>query len=142
MPSFSRRAGGSIKVCRFVKITSVGGNGQVLQAVSNSEIYGISQQGTNAVPGTIGIDAGVAASDAVAAATGQNVTIYGQPEKDVLLKLSAAQTCVEGDRLMSDADGAGLVTTTAGTEVGAIAMETQSVAGALVKVMLVSPQRF
>lgn len=115
MPSFSKVAGGDIRPSRFVKLDDTA-DGVVLECNAGDQIYGISQPGTRNTP-LDGLD------DGNAAIAGENLNIYGPPEKEVMLEIGTGG-CVPGDRLASDADGKGVVATT--DEYGAIA----SMAGA------------
>jgi hypothetical protein len=127
MPSYSRKASASITPYSFVK-QDVANLGQVLLCGAGDEIFGISQPGTRRVPYD-GLD------DGNAAIVGENVNIFGPPEKGVLLKIGG--TVAIGDRLKSDAAGHGITTVTANDEVGAIA-ERAGVANDLIPVQTIT----
>lgn len=129
MASASKVANGDIKPYRFVKLTTT--DGRVLVCGAGDQIYGVSQAGTHRTP-LQGLDDGFAAS------SGENLNIWIPPEKEVLLLLGG--TVVQGDHLKSDADGAGVVTTSAQDEIGAIA-SFSGVSGQIVPVQIIAPQR-
>ena len=117
MPSYSRRATGTIAPYTFVSLDTAN-VGQVVQAAAGGEIHGISQPGTRRVPYD-GLD------DGNAAIAGENVNIFGPPEKEVILRIGG--TVAVGDRLKSDATGRGITTVTANDEVGAIATKAGAI---------------
>lgn len=130
MESFSKVAAGSISPSRFVK-TAGQADGKCAQCGAGDQIYGISQTGTRNTPyGSL--------DDGFAAIAGENVRIYGPPQKDVMLQV--AGTVFDGDRLKSDANGMGVTTTTANDEVGAIA-SANGVAYQLIPVQCIGPQK-
>lgn len=130
MPSFSRKASGTITPYSFVKLDTVN-VGQVLLCGAGDQIDGISQPGVRRVP-YLTLD------DGNAAIAGDNINIWGPPEKDVLLKIGG--TVVVGDRLKADVNGHGITTTTANDEIGAIA-ERAGVINDLILVQVIAPQR-
>lgn len=114
MPSFTKVATSNIAPSVFVKLSTTL-DGRVTQCGAGDKIYGISQPGERNLPYT-------GLQDGFAAIAGENLMIYGPgSDKDVLLKLGG--TVAPGDRLKSDANGLGVVTTTPADEVGAIAQE-------------------
>jgi hypothetical protein len=131
MPSYTRTANGDIYPMRFVKIDTTTPF-RVLQATAGDKIYGISQEGQRRIDY-------VAGTDSRAAAAGEDLNIHGPPAKDVLLMLGG--TVTQGDSLKSDAAGMGVVTTTTGDWVGAIAMAS-GVAGQAIPVQTVDPAQF
>lgn len=135
MPSFTKVSNGNIAPCRFVTIATTAKD-RVTQATAGSGSagdppYGISGTGTRNRPSSLAND------DGFIAIAGENVLVWGNPEKDVFLELGGTVTA--GDSLKSDANGKGLTTTTANDWIGAIAMES-GVSGDLVRVQVV-PQR-
>lgn len=112
MPSFTKTANGNIAPSRFVRLDTTA-DGRVVQAGAGEKIYGISQPGTRRASYS-------SLDDGYCAIVGESLQIYGPgSDKDVMLELGG--TVSAGDRLKSDADGKGVVTTTSGNEVGAIA---------------------
>lgn len=134
MPSYTKVANGNIRPMRFVKQdTTSGVKDRVLEGSAGARIYGISGAGVRNAPWSE-ID------DGYAAIAGENLQIWGFPEKDVLLELGTGGAAV-GDLLKSDSDGTGIVTTTSGQEVGARCEQAGS-AGDFVRVTLISPTQY
>lgn len=134
MSSNTKVANGNISPMRFVKQdTTSGVKDRVLQAGAGSRIYGVSQQGVRNAP-LAGWD------DGYAAIAGENLMIFGFPEKDVRLELGTGGATV-GALLKSDANGCGVITTSTGDEVGARAEEAGSV-GDFIRVTLISPTQY
>ena len=130
MPSFTKVANGNITPARFVKL-DVTADGRVLQAGAGEQIYGISQAGTRNTPYST-------LDDGFAAIAGENLKIFGPPDKEIMLELGG--TVVRGDRLKSDASGRGLATVIALDEVGAIAAAS-GVLGELIPVQCIPPAK-
>ncbi len=129
-PSFTRVAGGNIKPSRFVTISTTV-RGRVTQTTTGAQIHGISQEGTRNTPYS-------SLDDGYAAIAGENIRIYGPPNKDVLLVIGGTVTA--GDRLKSDTDGKGVVTITNLEEYGAIAM-VDGVLNDVIPVQCVGPSQ-
>jgi len=130
MPSYSRKAGGTIATYTFVMMDTTT-EGQVVQATAGAEIYGVSQAGTRRVPYD-GLD------DGNAAIAGEDINVFGPPEVGIMLR--AGGTVVRGDRLKADATGRGITTVTATDEVGAIAQGSGAVDD-LIPVQLIGPMK-
>lgn len=113
-PSFV--ANGDIYPCRFVKIdTTVTTAPRVIQNAANSTAsLGVSMEGTKAAP-TDG-------ASTLAASAGLQLSVHIMGDM-CLLQLGVGGAVV-GDSLTSDADGKGVITTTAGHHVGAIALQS------------------
>jgi hypothetical protein len=137
MPSFTRTAGGDIYPMRFVTIDlTVANSFRVVQATAGSGShgdppYGISQRGQRRID--------YVSSDGKAAILGEDLQIYGPPDKDVLLMVNG--TVTQGDMLKSDSTGMGVSTTTAADWIGAIAM-ANGVAGQAIPVQCVGPHLY
>ncbi len=132
MPSYSRVANGNISPSRFVKqdTTVVG---KVLQTSATTDpVYGISQPGTRNPPYPL-------LDDGFAAIAGENLFIYGPPDKDVMLELGG--TVTQGDSLTSDSSGRGITTTSTGNFIGAIAMANGTI-GQLIPVECVPSTKY
>lgn len=87
-------ASGSISPSRFVFIT---GDNQVAQAIANSPVFGVSQEGVMYAPGT-------AADNGLAATDGRPIKVYG-PTETCYLELGA--TVAATQYVKSDASGKG-----------------------------------
>jgi hypothetical protein len=123
------KAGGTIRVARFVKISAAF---TVSECDANERTVGISDMGGNEAP-----IPSVTNDPPYAAIAGESVTVHHQDGETCLLYLGTGG-CTAGALLKSDADGAGVVIDeTAGNkeEVGAIAEEAGS-AGEYVHVMI------
>ncbi len=131
MPSYTKVANGNVAPSRFVKLDTTT-EGRVLQATAGDKIYGISQQGTRNTPYG-------ALDDGFAAIAGENLNIYGPPEKDVLLELGG--TVTRGDSLKSDANGKGVTTTSTGDWIGAIALDSGAT-GDLIPIQTIPPTQY
>ncbi len=123
-------AGGTIRPSRFVKIDT-SADYRVKEADANEALIGISQVGTNRAP----------LSDVVttnnAAVEGEQLKVFGFSD---FALLEAGAAIANGEFLKSDADGKGVPALTTGTvsqNVGAIAMETASASGELIRVQVV-----
>lgn len=125
------RAGGTIRVARFVK-SSTSANNTVLEADANEPVVGISQIGGREAP----IPAATT-DPVVAAIAGENVHVHVLGgDHDVVLRIGSGGVTA-GARIKSDADGNGVLVATTGTtiqHVGALALETAS-EGELCKVL-------
>lgn len=131
MPCFSRVANGNITPSSFVKLDTTT-EGRVLQCGAGNKIYGIAQPGTRMTP-LAGLD------DGNAAIAGENLMIYGPPEKDVMLTLGG--TVTRGDSLKSDGSGFGITTTSTGDWIGAIALDS-GVANDIIPVQVIPPTQY
>jgi hypothetical protein len=137
-------ASGTITQAGFVKIdpNSTGGAGLTgqlcgLMCAANSDaIYGVSDVGVRqaAYPG---LDDG---NVAIAGEEFHVFTFDEIPANAVLLQIGAGG-CNPGDRLTSDSAGSGVVTTTTGQWVGAIALQ-KATAGQRANVKLISPAQY
>jgi len=113
--TFPHVAGGDIRTCRFVKL-STSANNTVLEADANEAVIGISTDATR--------DAPQEGSSALAAADGEVLSITPFNGDPCLLEIGSGG-CAAGDELKSDADGKGVVRASTGTtiqNVGAIAL--------------------
>lgn len=119
MPGFNAApafvASGNINPSVFVKLDT-SNNFSVLQAGANARTIGITSEGTKYAPGTN--------SNTYNAVQGDEVTVYGLG--DVCLLTIGSGGCTVGDLLESDANGAGVTSTTSGHAVGAVALETRA----------------
>jgi len=132
-PSF--RAGGDIMPSRFVRISA---DFTVIAAI-NATFFpiGVSQDGTKFPEATDGFGAG---AQTIAAASGDQVRVYGSGDVCLLEVNNAGSTIVAGDRLSSTAAGVGVIAATAPgiNFVGAIALETPpAIDGALIRVQVI-----
>lgn len=94
-----------------------------------SPIAGVSgPQVRNAPYGTL--------DDGLAAVSGEQVSVFGPPDKDVMLELGG--TVTRGDRLTATTAGKAITTVTNLDEVGAIAMDSGT-SGQLIPVQLIGP---
>jgi hypothetical protein len=127
----SKLAAGNISPSCFVKLlTTAGGDGQVLQATAGDQTFGISQAGSRRAP-LSGWD------DGYCAILGENLRVYCTPEDNYCF-LVVAGTTAPGDKLKSDANGNGVVTTTANDSIGAVS-EENATALQLCRVRLLPP---
>ena len=122
-------ANGNIGVCVFVRPdpTSIG---RFIQCGANEKIAGISQPGTNAFPYP-GLDSPYAAQ------LGEEFKFWPLGSQWALLRLGG--TVSPGDRLESDANGNGVVSTVSGHEIGAFAMWIGGSAGVIIPVLMIGP---
>lgn len=128
MSSRAFLAGGTIRVCRFVKLDTTA-NHTLLEADANERVHGISQDGSRVAP-----TPSVTADPPEAAQDGEQLQIHEEGEQCLLLIGTGG--CTANDRLKSDADGKGVAIATTGTTIqhyGAVALETAS-AGEYAKV--------
>ncbi len=110
-------ANGNIYPCRFVKLDT-SADFKVIQATANSDILGVSQEGSNYPPLS---DLSVSA---YAAQAGQNIRLFG--DGDVCL-VTAGGVITRGDKLKSDANGKAVSIATTGTTLqkyGGIALQS------------------
>lgn len=109
-------AGGTIAPMVFVTPDASNDN-RVTQAVHNSPIAGISSAATETAP--------LPSNSTNAATTGNPIRVYGEGEQCLL---TYGATVTRGNRLKSDANGAGIPISGPGTlprqQVGAIALES------------------
>jgi hypothetical protein len=125
-PSYSKVAGGNILSCSFVKLDT-SNDGQVLQCGSGDTPFGISFPGTDSPP-FVGLDT------PYTAIINENVGIYGPPDVNCLLQISAAVS--PGQHLKPDANGFGTPITSSSDIYGAVAAES-GVANQIIRVNLV-----
>lgn len=114
-------AGGTIRVSRFVKVSTAADH-TVLEADANEVPFGISQAGGRTAP-----IPDVTADPAEAAQSGEHLDVHQEGEEVLLRAGTGGWT--RGDRLKSDADGQGIPIATTGTtiqHIGAVAMESAS----------------
>jgi hypothetical protein len=121
---FSKKAGGNISPCRFVKQSTTADN-TVLQAGAGETVYGISQAGVRRTPYS-------SLDDGYAAIAGEDLEVFGVGE---VCNLELGGTVTRGDRVKSDANGKGVTSATNGDEYGAIAL-VSGVSGDLIQVEL------
>ena len=105
-------AGGDINPSRFVTPKGTTNGFTVKEADANELIVGISQEGAR--------DAPIPSASTLAAATGENIHVYG-PGEVCMLQMGA--TCNAGALLKSDADGKGTPVTSNNDKYGAIALQ-------------------
>ena len=125
----SKLANGNITPSRFVKLDATV-DGRVLLCGAGEQTFGVSQEGSRRAPLT-GWD------DGFAAIAGEGLRVYAAPE-DRECFLEVAGTTAVGDKLKSDANGLGVVTTTANDSIGGIAEEAAT-ANQLCRVRLLMP---
>ncbi len=122
---------GNIAICTFVKLDSTegyvvaAGNGDAVFGIAGPETHTMSVniQGTNLDDGFAGVAGGPA------------IKIYGVGATRVPLRVAAATNI--GDRLISDTNGYGAVTTSDKVKVAAIAMQTTATANTIISVDVV-----
>lgn len=118
MPSASPNylAGGDINPSRFVS-SDPSNNNRVIQSTANLRIQGVSQEGTKAAPQS--------GASALAAASGDQVTVYGDGDQCLV---TYGDTVTRGQRLKADADGKAVPMATSGAvqNTGAIALQSGS----------------
>lgn len=120
-------AGGNIYPCRFITQSSAAPF-TVNQADDTSTlIVGIAAEGTTVVP----IDGYTNASSVYAATEGLAVPYWGEHDECLL---EVAETCDAGALLSPDANGKGVVSSTAGAPIGARALEPATAAGQKIRV--------
>lgn len=119
------KAGGDVRPCRFVTY-SAAADFTVLESNADDRPFGISQKGTQDAPGLTG-------ASALAAASGDPLTVYGPGSVQVHLEIGSGGV-TRGQPLMPDADGKGITATT-GKYFGAIALESAA-AGEFCKVLV------
>ena len=123
-------AGGTIRPSRFVKIDT-SADYRVIEATANDALIGISQVGTNRAP----LSDVVSTSNA--AVVNEQLKVYGFAD---FALLEAGAAIANGEFLKSDSVGRGipsLLTGTVSQNVGAIALETASAAGEMIRVQVV-----
>ncbi len=119
------KAGGNIPPCRFVKYSA---DGTVVVSGAGERSIGISAPWTRRLPGETsspfsGLD------DGYVAISGENVTVYTDGDKEVMIELGGTVTA--GQRLMASTLGVGVASTTNLDQYGA-AVRTGGVSGELV----------
>lgn len=120
------KAGGDIRVCRFVNLHT---DESLLEADANEWTVGISSEAAQ--------DAPIPGASALAAASGDYVVIHGDGEVCRLVLGSGGATVM--DLLKSDADGGGVTIAASGTTqqlYGAEALET-GLEGELIRVRII-----
>ena len=115
----SMRANGTIRVARFVKQDVADAN-SVKETDANERSIGISDIGGREAP-----IPSVTADPPQAAQTGDNVAVHFQ-EGETCLLYAGSGGWTAGDRLKSDADGAGVTVATTGTTIQQIGAEAES----------------
>jgi hypothetical protein len=130
-------ATGNVTQCRFVKLGAV--NGTATQCVADDAMFGVSAKGTRQAA-LAGLDDGLLATAGPPAEEFHIHTFDEMPNNPVLLEIGAGG-CVPGDKLKSDANGAGIVNTTTNKWVGAIANQVAA-AGDRALVYLISPNLY
>jgi hypothetical protein len=122
-------ADGNINPSTFVTQTGTSADNRVLAATANQKICGVAQEWTKAAP--------LSGASGIAAAAGDQITVYGQGDQCLL---TYGATVTRGSLLKSDANGNAVVVT--GTTVqnyGARALES-GVAGDLHQVQVLLGQ--
>ena len=123
---------GNIAISTFVKLDTTT-EGYCLQAGNGDPVFGIAGPETHIIPITIG---GTNLDDGFAGvAAGPAIKIYGVGATMVPLRVAAATNI--GDRLVSDANGYGAVTTSDKIKIGAIARQSTAVANTIINVDIV-----
>jgi hypothetical protein len=116
----SSNGGGLISPSVFVVLDSTTKGGTVEQASGTATpLFGISQPSTRNAPYP-SLDDGYAGRND--ASQNDEILVYTFPDKEVYLQIGAGG-CNPGDRLTSDSNGNGIVTTTTGQFIGAVAKE-------------------
>lgn len=124
--SLQLQASGDINPARFVNIS---GERTLDESADGTALYvGISTEAAKDTPGLPG-------ASALAAASGDQVTVFGPGR---VCRLTAGEAITAGDLLMADAQGRGIDATST-NYVGAIALEAASAAGELIEVLVLSP---
>lgn len=116
----SFKANGDIYPARFVKLTTT--DGRVVQCGAGDRGIGVSQMSTRR--------SDYVDSSGKAAASGEPIQVYDLGEECLL---EIAGTVAQGDRLKSDANGKGVVTTTDRDQYVAVAL-VSGVSGEQIKV--------
>ncbi len=123
---------GNIAICTFVKLDT-SAEGYCLAAGNHDPVFGIAGPETHSMSITI---SGVNLDDGFAGvAGGPAIKIYGVGATMVPLRVAAATNI--GDRLESDANGYGAVTTADQIKVGAIARQSTATANTIINVDVV-----
>jgi hypothetical protein len=130
MPNFSMVADGNIAPARFVTMSTTKA-GRVTQATAGQQIFGVSVPQVRNAPYS-------SLDDGFTAIQGEQVGVFGPPDKDVMLEIGG--TVTRGDRLKADANGKGVTTVTNLDEYGAIAQDSGT-SGQLIPVQLVGPSQ-
>lgn len=123
-------ARGTIRPCRFVTLDA-SNDFSVVESDANSQIIGISQEGSNYPPLN-----DLNLTD-VAADSGDPIQIYGDGDT-CLLQIGGNVT--RGNRLKSDADGQGVAIASTGTtiqQIGAVALQSGT-SGQKIRVQVMS----
>lgn len=123
IPSMTRRCSGSIAPSVFVKkaadATQPGG---VATCGANGVVFGVSFEGAKQYPGLqTALFPGTTPSTPVAGNNGDSIPVYAGGD---ICYLFTATGFSDGDDLESDANGYGVTSTTAGHNVGAVALQT------------------
>ncbi len=128
-PAF--RAGGTIAPCRAVTIDTSNDN-QVVQAVANSVVIGIAQEGQMGPPGVLGSDT------TIAAIAGAPIEVIGAA-RVALVEIGAAVT--RGDRLEADVNGRLIKSVTSGQRnIAGIALESGAALGIRLRMQVLPHQ--
>lgn len=129
--TYGFKANGNVKPARFVKLDTTVDWG-VLQAGAGDVIFGVSEA-THRNPPYLTLDDGYTAvsSEGLGVATAGKICL-----------LQAGGSITRGDKLKPDSDGQGVTTTTAGDIIGAIALQSASGSGVLIRVQLIQPTTY
>lgn len=123
---------GNIAIATFVKLDTTT-EGYCLQAGNGDPIFGVAGMETHTMSVNI---SGTNLDDGFAGvAGGPAIHIYGVGATRVPLRVAAATNI--GDRLVSDANGYGAVTTSDKIKIGAIAMQSTATANTIISVDVV-----
>jgi hypothetical protein len=124
-------AGGNILPYSFVKLSTTA-TGQVLQAGSGDNVFGVSMPGTRNAPFP-GLD------DGYAAIAGENIRVFTaeDPADECYLKVDAAYN--PGQLLKPGTNGIGTATTADKDIAGAIVMAASSAANQTIRVRVIAP---
>jgi hypothetical protein len=131
---FSRLCSGNVTVSSFVKVDSANPEHVILCSANTDAALGISQEGAYLPP--IPQQTG---TQYAGTTTSPPIRIYG-PGTDQVLLITGTGGFSAGDLIMSDANGAG-VTATSNNLYNAQAQETQTTAGILARVTVLSPAK-
>lgn len=122
IPTLSKRCNGTVMPCVFVALDPTAANhGAVKTCGANGVAFGVSAPGTKNAPGLVAALGGAQPAD-YAGTTDDFIPVYSTGDRCLLL--AGAGGFAEGDDLESDANGAGVTSTTAGHNVGAVAEQT------------------
>jgi hypothetical protein len=131
---FSKLCNGNVTISSFVKVDATSQQHVILCAATTDAAIGISSEAAYLPP--IPQQTGVQYAGTT---TSPPIKIYGVGCDNILL-ITGTGGFTANDPIMSDANGAG-VTATANNIANAVAMETQTTAGILARVLVLTPRK-